>query len=96
MTGEITLTGKVLPIGGLKEKALAAQRNGVTRVIAPKENEADYDEFPPSLKKDVEFFWVEQIDAVLREALEVDRPKRRSQSPARRRDGRIPAAARQP
>jgi ATP-dependent Lon protease len=94
MTGEITLTGKVLPIGGLKEKALAAQRNGVTRVIAPKENEADYDEFPPSLKKDVEFFWVEQIDAVLREALEVDRPKRRAQGAARRRDGRVPAAAR--
>jgi ATP-dependent Lon protease len=94
MTGEITLTGKVLPIGGLKEKALAAQRNGVTRIIAPKENEADYDEFPPSLTNCVEFIWVEQIDTVLREALEVDRPKRRSQGTARRREGTVPAAAR--
>jgi ATP-dependent Lon protease len=93
MTGEITLTGKVLPIGGLKEKALAAQRNGVTRIIAPKENEVDFDEFPPSLKKDVEFFWVEGIDTVLREALEVDKPKRRSRPPARRRNGKLPAAA---
>jgi ATP-dependent Lon protease len=96
MTGEITLTGKVLPIGGLKEKALAAQRNGITRVIAPKENEADYDEFPPSLKGCVEFIWVEEIDTVLREALEVDRPRRRAQSGAKRRDGRVPAAAKRP
>jgi len=94
MTGEITLTGKVLPIGGLKEKALAAQRYGITRVIAPKENEVDYDEFPPSLKKDVEFLWVEQIDEVLREALEVDRPKRSSRRSSRGRSERVPAAAR--
>jgi len=94
MTGEITLTGKVLPIGGLKEKALAAQRAGIERVVAPKLNEVDYDEFPPSLKDHMEFIWVEQIDQVLREALEVDRPKRRSKRSAERGDGRVPAAAR--
>jgi len=70
MTGEITLTGKVLPIGGLKEKALAAQRAGIKRVIAPKLNKPDADEFPPNLLKDVEFVWVDSIEKVLREALE--------------------------
>ena len=70
MTGEITLTGKVLPIGGLKEKALAAQRAGIKRVIAPKLNQADTDDFPPNLLKDVEFIWVDSIEKVLREALE--------------------------
>jgi ATP-dependent Lon protease len=70
MTGEITLTGKVLPIGGLKEKALAAQRAGIKRVIAPKLNQPDTEEFPPNLLKDVEFVWVDTIEKVLREALE--------------------------
>jgi ATP-dependent Lon protease len=94
MTGEITLTGKVLPIGGLKEKALAAQRAGTTRVIAPKLNEPDFDEFPPSLKDHMEFLWVDQIDEVLREALEVDRPKRSSRRSSRPRGESVPAAAR--
>jgi len=70
MTGEITLTGKVLPIGGLKEKALAAQRAGIKRVIAPKLNKPDAEEFPANLRKDVEFVWVDSIEKVLREALE--------------------------
>ena len=70
MTGEITLTGKVLPIGGLKEKALAAQRAGIKRVIAPKLNQGDTKDFPPNLLKDVEFIWVDSIEKVLREALE--------------------------
>jgi ATP-dependent Lon protease len=93
MTGEITLTGKVLPIGGLKEKALAAQRAGVTRVIAPKQNEVDFDEFPPSLKKDMQFIWVEQVDQVLREALEGEKPERTARAPRRRRPDQLPAAA---
>jgi ATP-dependent Lon protease len=70
MTGEITLTGKVLPIGGLKEKALAAQRAGIKRVIAPKLNQPDTEDFPPNLLKHVEFIWVDTIEKVLREALE--------------------------
>ena len=65
MTGEITLTGQVLPIGGLKEKALAAQRAGITRVIAPKLNEPDLDEFPAHLSKDIEFVFVDTVDEVL-------------------------------
>ena len=59
MTGELTLTGRVLPIGGLKEKALAAQRAGITRVIAPKLNQPDLQDFPPHLVKDIEFVWVD-------------------------------------
>ena len=75
MTGEITLTGQVLPIGGLKEKALAAQRAGITRVIAPKRNEPDFDEFPPNLLKEMEFVFVDTVDEVLDAALEArERP----------------------
>ena len=65
MTGEITLTGQVLPIGGLKEKALAAQRNGITRVIAPALNEPDVEEIPEHLRNDLEFVCVEEIGEVL-------------------------------
>ena len=69
MTGEITLTGQVLPIGGLKEKALAAQRAEVKKVIAPRRNEADLDEFPPNLLKGMKFVFVDTVDQVLEEAL---------------------------
>src|ERR1700704_1099078 len=64
MTGELTLTGQVLPIGGLKEKALAAQRNGLRIVIAPKLNEADIDEIPEHLRQDLEFEFVDEIREV--------------------------------
>jgi ATP-dependent Lon protease len=70
MTGEITLTGQVLPIGGLKEKALAAQRYGVACVVAPKRNEADVDEIPEHLRRDLDFRFVDTIDEVLDIALE--------------------------
>jgi ATP-dependent Lon protease len=83
MTGEITLTGQVLPIGGLKEKSLAAQRAGITHVIAPKLNEADLDDFPKSLLDEVEFTFVERIDQVLEHALE--QPKQRAARPSRPR-----------
>jgi ATP-dependent Lon protease len=80
MTGEITLTGQVLPIGGLKEKALAAQRIGITRVIAPKLNEPDLEDFPQALLDDVEFLFVDSIDTVLEEALERPKPARTRRS----------------
>jgi ATP-dependent Lon protease len=80
MTGEITLTGQVLPIGGLKEKALAAQRAGLTRVIAPALNEPDLEEFPENLLADMEFVFVDSIDRVLDEALEQPKPVRARRS----------------
>ena len=70
MTGEITLTGQVLPIGGLKEKALAAQRAGITRVIAPRRNEPDVEDFPEHLLAGLELIWAADIDEVLDAALE--------------------------
>jgi ATP-dependent Lon protease len=70
MTGEITLTGQVLPIGGLKEKALAAQRAGIKCVIAPRLNEPDIDDFPPHLLRDIDFKFASKIEQVLKLALE--------------------------
>jgi ATP-dependent Lon protease len=69
MTGEVTLTGQVLPIGGLKDKALAAQRSGVHTIIAPELNEADIDEIPEHLRKSLHFVFVSTIDEVLKAAL---------------------------
>jgi ATP-dependent Lon protease len=69
MTGELTLTGQVLPIGGLKEKALAAQRAGIHRVLAPRRNEADLEDLPEPLREDVDFVWVGDIDEVFAAAL---------------------------
>jgi ATP-dependent Lon protease len=70
MTGEITLTGQVLPIGGLKEKALAAQRAEIKRVIAPRRNEAEAEEFPPNLLAGMQFVFVDTVDDVLAAALD--------------------------
>ncbi len=70
MTGEITLTGQVLPIGGLKEKALAAQRHGISTIVAPARNEGDVDEIPPALLAKLTFHWVEEVGQVLDVALE--------------------------
>jgi ATP-dependent Lon protease len=69
MTGELTLIGQVLPIGGLKEKALAAQAAGIKRVIAPKLNQQDIDDIPAHLRKDLDFIFVDRIEQVLRVAL---------------------------
>jgi ATP-dependent Lon protease len=82
MTGEITLTGQVLPIGGLKEKALAAQRAGINRLIIPRRNEADIDDIPAHLRKRMKFVLVDSVDEVLDAALE--KPARRSPARARR------------
>jgi ATP-dependent Lon protease len=69
MTGEITLRGRVLPIGGLKEKVLAAHRAGIRRVLVPKRNEADLDDIPIHLRREMDLVMVDSIDQVLREAL---------------------------
>jgi len=70
MTGEITLTGQVLPIGGLKEKALAAQRAGIKRLIIPRRNEVDIDDIPTHLRKTLKFVLVDDVNEVLDAALE--------------------------
>jgi len=70
MTGEITLRGLVLPIGGLKEKTLAAQRAGVKTVIIPKLNEKDLPDVPAEVKENLEFVLAETVDEVLAAALE--------------------------
>ncbi|MGD2042638.1 MAG: magnesium chelatase domain-containing protein, partial [Acidimicrobiia bacterium] len=69
MTGEITLQGKVLPIGGLKQKVLAAHRAGLTEVILPRRNEQDLDDVPEQVRQDMTFHIVETADEVLRAAL---------------------------
>jgi ATP-dependent Lon protease len=65
MTGEITLTGQVLPIGGVREKALAAQRAGLRRMILPSENEVDLGELPDETRRELEFIPVDSIQQVL-------------------------------
>jgi ATP-dependent Lon protease len=93
MTGEITLTGQVLPIGGLKEKALAAQRSAIRRVIAPALNEQDVSEIPEHLRKDLEFVFVSEVREVLDAALEEPKASRASgrEAGAKRR-GRMASA----
>jgi ATP-dependent Lon protease len=69
MTGEITLRGLVLAVGGIKEKILAARRAGITTVILPKRNEKDLQEVPEQVKKDMKFHFVQRMDEVIRIAL---------------------------
>ncbi|WP_404329451.1 endopeptidase La [Mesobacillus maritimus] len=69
MTGEITLRGRVLPIGGLKEKTLSAHRAGLTKIICPKDNEKDIDDIPESVREQLEFVLVSHVDEVLNHAL---------------------------
>jgi ATP-dependent Lon protease len=69
MTGEITLRGKVLPVGGIKEKVLAARRAGIRTVILPRRNEHDLDDIPPELRAEMETIFVETVDEVLAHAL---------------------------
>lgn len=87
MTGEITLRGKILPVGGIKEKVLAAHRAGIKRLILPRDNERDLEDVPRHVKDKLEFAFVERIDEVLAETLQ---PAKSPPSPpgAGRRRGR--------
>jgi ATP-dependent Lon protease len=69
MTGEVTLRGRVLPIGGLKEKTLAARRAGIKTMIVPKQNEKDLDDIPKNVRKDMQFIFAETMDEVIASAL---------------------------
>jgi len=77
MTGEVTLSGHVLPVGGIKEKVLAAHRAGITEIILPKENSKDVLDVPEDTRADITFFYVERIEEVLEKALnlEIKRPE---------------------
>ena len=70
MTGEITLRGKVMPVGGVKDKVLGAKRAGITTVILPKRNETDLEEVPEAVRTSMRFFFVDTVDQVLEHALE--------------------------
>jgi ATP-dependent Lon protease len=70
MTGELTLTGRVLPIGGLKEKVLGAVRAGITEIILPKDNEADLEDLPADVREHMKFHLSETLDDVIQVALE--------------------------
>ncbi len=86
MTGEVTLTGQVLPIGGLKEKSLAAQRAGIKLVIVPDRNEGDVEEISEQEREGLEFVYADDIGDVLKTALEPDGKRQRSAKP----DGKRP------
>jgi ATP-dependent Lon protease len=75
MTGEVTLRGFVLPIGGLKEKVLAAHRGGIRRVLIPIENEKDIQDIPAVILKSIDIELVEHMDQVLRKALVLENPE---------------------
>jgi ATP-dependent Lon protease len=70
MTGEISLRGLVLPIGGVKEKVLAAQRAGITTVMLPARNRRDLDDIPADVRQQLRFEWIEQVEDAVRVALE--------------------------
>jgi ATP-dependent Lon protease len=74
MTGEITLSGAVLPVGGIKEKVLAAHRAGIKKVLLPKENKRDLEDVPEDVRNELTFVTVETIEEVLKEVLDIDLP----------------------
>jgi len=69
MTGEITLRGRVLPVGGIKDKMLAAYRAGIREIILPDENEKDLEEIPEDVRKEIQFHFVSHMDKVIANAL---------------------------
>ncbi len=75
MTGEVTLSGSVLPIGGVREKVLAAHRAGIRRVVLPRENERDLEDVPADVRAALSFIFVEHVEEVFRAALGIDLPR---------------------
>ena len=83
MTGEITLRGKVLPVGGIKEKVLAARRAGIKTIILPRRNERDLEDIPPNVLKEMEMLFVDTVDEVLANALRQEPAKQHPAEPVR-------------
>ena len=73
MTGEITLRGKILPVGGIKEKVVAAAAAGLTRVMLPARNRRDFDDIPQGARDRLEFVWLEHVDDAIAGALAENR-----------------------
>ena len=96
MTGELTLTGQVLAIGGLREKVLAAQRAGLKRVILPRENEVDLDDLPAETRRELEFVLVDSIEQVLEVAFAKSTPSGAESTAMSIVAAATPAAAKQP
>ena len=92
MTGEITLTGQVLPIGGIREKALAAQRAGLKRIVLPRENEPDLAELPEETREEVEFILVDGVREVFEVAFgDGKRGRRPKAAPSAERQAALPS-----
>jgi ATP-dependent Lon protease len=70
MTGEISLRGLVLPVGGIKEKVVAAARAGITRVMLPARNRKDFEEIPEEVRANMQFVWLEMVDEAMAAALQ--------------------------
>ena len=97
MTGELTLTGRVLPIGGVKEKLLGAVRAGINEIIIPFDNEADLEDLPDTVRKNLTIHLVEDLDRVVEIALLPEKskksPKARSKSKkSTKTEGELPAS----
>jgi ATP-dependent Lon protease len=74
MTGEISLRGLVLPVGGIKEKVVAAARAGITRVMLPARNRKDFEDIPEEVRNGMSFVWLDSVDAAVAAALEPPAP----------------------
>ena len=96
MTGEVTLRGRVLPVGGVREKSLAALRAGITTIIVPERNLPDLEEIPKEAKRKLRFIPVSTMEQVLEAALESDTPAPRRRTPRLTRTPTVPAAAKRP
>ena len=83
MTGEISLRGLVLPVGGIKEKVVAAHRAGIRRVMLPARNRKDFDDIPEEARRELEFFWLERVDDAVQSALEPPRSSASAGKPSR-------------
>jgi ATP-dependent Lon protease len=75
MTGEISLRGLVLPVGGIKEKVVAAAAAGLKRVMLPARNKRDFDDIPKSARESLEFIWLERVDEAMAAALDPAKPQ---------------------